>query len=194
MPRYDDKQDQTMMAIEGLMQGSTDGLIEASEARGQRDLVQSEDLPILSTPHRDLVAKHTGIVFGEPVNELFIAAQLPEGWSKQATDHSMHSDLVDEKSRRRAGIFYKAAFYDRRADMHFCPFYKIDCDWERYAVRVTNANGETLKDFGEVSAQQDEAKEGGLDKYREFENLREAAVKWLDENYPDHADPFAYWD
>ena len=56
-----------------------------------------------------------GIVFGEDVDDLFVSCVLPEGWSKRPTDHSMWSDLVDNKDRVRARIFYKAAFYDRRA-------------------------------------------------------------------------------
>lgn len=43
--------------------------------------------------------------------------ELPDGWKKVGTNHDMHSDLVDETGKVRASIFYKAAFYDRRADM-----------------------------------------------------------------------------
>ena len=40
---------------------------------------------------------------------------MPNGWKKQATDHSMWSELIDDKGKVRATIFYKAAFYDQRA-------------------------------------------------------------------------------
>jgi hypothetical protein len=47
------------------------------------------------------------------------SVKLPEGWHIKATDHSMWSNLVDDKGRNRASIFYKAAFYDREAFLSF---------------------------------------------------------------------------
>ncbi len=99
-----------------------DGLpfvIEASEAAGQRQLVESCQLPVecLHDGRGELEA--AGVVFGEPCEDdpLFCVAQLPAGWKKRGTDHSMWSDLIDDEGRVRATIFYKAAFYDRRAHM-----------------------------------------------------------------------------
>jgi hypothetical protein len=40
---------------------------------------------------------------------------LPDGWQKRATDHDMWSELVDADGVVVASMFYKAAFYDRRA-------------------------------------------------------------------------------
>ena len=61
-----------------------------------------------------------GIVFLGPVpnDALFQYVTLPEGWHKQPTEHSMWSHLLDDKDRKRASIFYKAAFYDRSAQLH----------------------------------------------------------------------------
>jgi hypothetical protein len=96
---------------------STPGGIEAQEAAGQAMLCASAQLPkkMLGCTRESLEA--LGFKFGADVDELFVTCTLPAGWKKKATDHSMHSDLVDEQGRTRAGIFYKAAFYDRRADM-----------------------------------------------------------------------------
>lgn len=115
----------TMAALAALSQGdianalvtSTPGGIEAQEARGQATLIANEYLPIemYGISRDELTAM--GFEFGESLDELFIRCKLPPGWKKVATSHSMHSDLVDDRGVIRAGIFYKAAFYDRRADM-----------------------------------------------------------------------------
>jgi hypothetical protein len=94
------------------------GGIEAQERSGQAQLVQSTQLPAkLMGNQADFEA--LGFVFGDPVpgDELFREMTLPSGWSKRATDHGMHSEVIDERGLRRVSVFYKAAFYDRRADM-----------------------------------------------------------------------------
>lgn len=52
-------------------------------------------------------------------DNLFIKVKLPEKWKIERTDHHMWSNLLDEKGRRRASIFYKAVFYDREAFISF---------------------------------------------------------------------------
>ena len=83
------------------------------EAHGQSELVVSEVLPTDGSDN-ECWAK-MGVIFGEPVkgDPIFRQATLPKGWSKKRTGHSMWSDLVDEQGKKRAAIFYKAAFYDR---------------------------------------------------------------------------------
>lgn len=94
--------------------------IEAMEAEGQRELLQSTVLPV--DTHRDTDAdfEAMGIKFGDVVegDEIFRHAELPEGWSRQAGGNSYGSVLVDELGMERVGIFYKAAFYDRHAHMY----------------------------------------------------------------------------
>lgn len=90
------------------------GGIEAQEAAGQRDLCASSRLP-KDAPWPELEA--LGIVRGEDVDNLFVNATLPAGWSIKPTDHSMWSKLLDETGAERASIFYKAAFYDRSAHL-----------------------------------------------------------------------------
>ena len=97
------------------------GMIEASEARGQSELVASTQLPTeIRPPEGKKTLEEAGVKFGEPNEEdpLFCEATLPEGWKKVATEHSMWSELVDDKGVKRASIFYKAAFYDRAAFMN----------------------------------------------------------------------------
>ena len=99
--------------------GQAPDLIKAQEARGQDQLVMSEMLPTQISAEDKKLLETAGIRFGQPEKNdpLFCKAALPTGWSKQPTDHSMWSTLVDENGIERASIFYKAAFYDRRAFM-----------------------------------------------------------------------------
>lgn len=99
--------------------GSTDPKdIYAAEARGQRELVASSKLPIHGSENPALVT--LGFTFGAPVpgDPLFREATLPPGWKKVGSDHDMWSYIEDERGIRRVGVFYKAAPYDRRADMN----------------------------------------------------------------------------
>lgn len=104
--------------MRGLLMGLP-GAIEASERRGQQELVASESLPT-DTRGDDAAFLALGFTFGEPDADdpIFRPATLPTGWKREASDHSMWSHIVDERGIRRASIFYKAAFYDRSAAMH----------------------------------------------------------------------------
>ena len=100
------------------MFGGSSEAIEAMEKRGQQQIVNSALLPTEGSDDPEFL--RLGFKFGEPLADdpLFRPATLPEGWRKARTDHDMHSDILDQLGRRRVGVFYKAAFYDRRADMH----------------------------------------------------------------------------
>jgi hypothetical protein len=92
--------------------GGNPGAIEQQEARGQRELVASSQLPRNGLEF----AESRGIVVHAGGNDpLFVDVTLPAGWKIVPTEHSMWSDLVDDAGVKRASIFYKAAFYDRVA-------------------------------------------------------------------------------
>lgn len=92
--------------------------IEGMERRGQREMVKSTTLPY-AYDRDDAPFEALGFTFGKqvPGDELFREATLPEGWTREGTEHAMHSVIKDERGIARVGIFYKAAYYDRRADM-----------------------------------------------------------------------------
>lgn len=99
-----------------LATGDTDAIIGAQEKAGQRQVVHSQSLPTaLHSPREDFEA--LGFTFGapDPHDPLFAPATLPDGWKREGSDHAMWSYIVDQSGRRRASIFYKAAFYDRDA-------------------------------------------------------------------------------
>lgn len=192
--------------IENAMISMMPGGIEAQEKRGQLDFVASTTLPLEVNHGERAQFEAMGIVFGEPVDDLFCEAQLPEGWSKQPTAHSMWSNLLDDKGRRRGGIFYKAAFYDRRAFLNIVP---------RFATAVEPVSGYddpnyrtsewhcVVYDCDAIvweSEQRIPPQPGDVERHILMEwfdskdSLYDLGRSWLDENYPDWKDATAHWD
>ncbi len=174
----------------------TPGGIERQEAEGQREFVSSETLP-LDCPREQL--EKLGFEFGDAVDELFVKVRFPSGWTKRATEHSMWSDLIDPHGRKRGGIFYKAAFYDRKAHMG------LDCrittattyldaigkihDWRqgepifvRHAV-IDCAEGKAIFTCDPIPEDDRISRKKAEDQSRE----------WIASNFPDHMNPVAYW-
>lgn len=100
--------------------GGNPRAIEAQEKRGQEQLINSSQLPCECSKEDKAKLESCGIVFGKPLenDSLFCNGTLPEGWKKEGSDHDMWSYIVDEKGKRRASIFYKAAFYNRSATLY----------------------------------------------------------------------------
>jgi hypothetical protein len=175
--------------------------IEDMEKQGQAELAsQSQQLP--TDGSKNLAWAKMGVIFGETVKDdpIWRKVTLPKGWSIKPTDHSMHSDLVDEKGRARGGIFYKAAFYDRSASIH--PKYRYRCPTQystpgepqrwRISRVVDMATGAVLFEKPkriEPAAQSE---------YRAFSKLYQADDEecraWLKEKFPECEDAAAYWD
>lgn len=96
---------------------STPGGIEAQEAKGMADVIARGDLfPLEMHPPDPSVFLALGFVFGEAVDSVFMRATLPSGWAWKATADPRYAEIVDADGCRRIEVFYKAAFYDRRAD------------------------------------------------------------------------------
>lgn len=113
--------------------------IENQEAKGQRELVKSDVMPVdLFGQKESFIAM--GFEFGDPVpgDKVFQYAKLPEGWKKQPTNHSMWSNIVDAEGRVRVNIFYKAAFYDRAAHASLAERYSYDVVGNDYDKCVCN--------------------------------------------------------
>lgn len=178
--------DDPMSLLVSFMGGGAcgDGAIERSEERGQRELVISEVLPTNYNGDKKKDFEKIGIKFGKVCEDdsMFQEVTLPDGWKKVATSHSMWSDLVDDKGRKRAGIFYKAAFYDRSAHMNLVRRYSVDT--YKYDDKGVVLDGRTEELF--------EYKHNG--EYEGREIARAFCEKWLREHYPDWEDDTAYWD
>ncbi|WP_155054544.1 hypothetical protein [Streptomyces blattellae] len=112
-----------LMLAASMGPGGSDQAIAEQERAGQTQLVNSDRLPAQIEDHTgsdgQTAFEALGFTFGKPDarDPLFRPATLPEGWKREASDHDMWSYLVDQLGRRRVAIFYKAAFYDRRAFM-----------------------------------------------------------------------------
>lgn len=131
--------------VENFLVAATPGGIEAQEAQGQKTLCASSNFP--KECHRPTFEK-MGLVFGDPVDDIFVSVTFPDGWRIQACEHYMHSQLVDSQGRSRAHIFYKAAFYDRSANAYALPRYRIEATndeeiWPPYAVMDYGTNPPT---------------------------------------------------
>lgn len=168
------------------------------ESMGQQSLVGSDTLPTDIGRHSDYDAKaileaagvkFLGVVDGD---DMFQYVELPEGWKKVPTDHSMWSKLVDDKGRERAGIFYKAAFYDRSAHMSLSCRFGVSFDYDRFDKESIGVA--TVTDGGKVVHTTDPIPANGKECYDVSNKANKAAVEWLDKNHPDWRNPGAYWD
>ena len=180
--------------IENAIVASTPGGIERQEAKGQRTFVASKTLPkeCLYSTREQLEA--LGIVFHEDADDLFVRVTLPQGWRKVATSHSMHSDLVDEQGRKRASIFYKAAFYDR------CAFITLNIRY-RHIVQPIGGFEVDFHDRPYIGVVLDQDKviwqtedTASYDDWKKKDELQARAYDWLVAHYPDWQNPLAYWD
>lgn len=193
--------------------GRASDAILRQEARGQQDAVNSAQLPTkgLLGEHRKVwEAMGIKIIEKEPGttssrDALFCEVELPKGWKKRATDHSMHNEVVDDKGRVRGRFFYKAAFYDRDAFM-YSPEQRFTVrpdnsgerdDWERrFRYQVLDGGSKVLfsvegekqryESFDRAKYDQNEATE---------QRLRKECEAWLvDNGFPNWKDATAYWD
>lgn len=175
--------------IDNAVLASTPGGILAQEAQGQRTLVSSDMLPMdidKRVTREQLTA--LGFVFGPDIDDVFVSGRLPPGWAKRATEHSMHSEVLDEQGRIRGMIFYKAAFYDRHADLRMCPRYTIvesgEADDRTYTRKVCvrdAADGTVLHEAGEATG------------HDAVYLLHQQAKRWLVQRFPECHNPLAYW-
>ena len=171
----------------GRMTGSE--AIEAQERRGQADLNRSQMLPIDGTQKSQEVWERLGFIFGEPYDDLFVNVQFPQGWTMQPTDHNMWSNLLDAEGRLRGQIFYKAAFYDRSAQVSLRCRYQII---EPGYVIGAPAKVE-VRDGDEVIYSVEHAVDAPTQLYPTLTELHKDAKIWLNETYPGWESIEAYW-
>lgn len=175
--------------ISNFLTAATPGGIEAQEAAGQRALAAK-----FKTLPKDMdqeAGKAFGFEYGEPADDIFVSVTAPDGWRIEPTSHSMHSDIVDDQSRKRGSIFYKAAFYDRNASGHWSRRYSVQPvygpDHRRSAVQALDtATGAVLLDIPVVATEEMKSWEIGDKEEAE-------AIAYLNANFPDWNTVTAYW-
>ena len=205
----------TMAMMNAMTGRSPSDAILDQEASGQRSLVNSEQLPVDGSPGDRCSEEYeeawlgTGIEFGPSVEgELFRNALLPDDWKLKATDHSMHSELLDDKGRVRASIFYKAAFYDRSARVSIQRRFYVEEvfgdgsfeDAKDVTYQVTDAQAQVFR-----SAPRHVPGFPGHDDMKKFEEWKssqnaaetegkEECIQWLvGKGYPEWEHPARYW-
>ena len=183
--------------LDNFRVASTPDGIERQEAEGQQSFVAREILPKECNYCNREQLKAMGIVFGDDVDDLFVSCKLPEGWKKVPTDHSMWSELLDDKGRKRAAIFYKAAFYDRSAIISINPRFSCCREPEdryktnmRYEERQAGNWYGIVKDGDKIIFQTEPIK-GPT--HEQDDQLHKEAEGWLTKKYPDWRNPLSYW-
>ena len=171
--------------------------IRKQEADGQRSFTTSDTLPTRMGEDDRKVLEQAGVVFGGQVSgdEMFTYVTLPTGWKKIATSHSMWSDLVDDKGRKRASMFYKAAFYDRSAHLTTCRRFSTGIDYERSDTGVIvkfvfdgDAKVFTTKEYPYTGEPYSD------DYWLQDRAATDEVNAWLKEYFPNWEDTSAYWD
>lgn len=180
------------------------GIIENQERQAQRSMVGSQRLPrMVQFGLRygltwDAICATWGMTVGGEFDDLFNYVTLPAGWQIVASDHSMWTQLADEQGRARALIFYKGAFYDRRAHIVIQPRHYWNEDFESDAPNVLAQVWDRGVFPPAIIFEAGKAeRKDRMDYSPEFQAqsnaMEKAAREYLATNFPDHYNPLAYW-
>lgn len=152
--------------------------IAVQERRGQQVLVNSSAFP-RECPRASLEA--WGFVFGAPIDDLFVEVQLPEGWTREGAAHSLWTFIRDPEGRRRVDVFYKAAFYERKARATLQPRYRVESNYydapdppSEIRVWADDAGTPLFELMGQLSPAEDSR--------AEFHAMEAQVRDWLDEH------------
>lgn len=217
------KESSTGLLLDAIGRKDPSEAIYAQEKRGQQSFCNSTDLPIAGGGYgepgvvdqklKDQL-EAMGIKTGEPYEEdpIFMSVELPEGWEKRPTDHDMWNDLVDNKGRVRANIFYKAAVYDRSSFMRLSPRFSYKKNYDDFREnedshknthiqhRVFDCDKvvfacEPEKDTRWETEPDKDLESKALTLSHEIDESQWVKCKeWLNEHYPEWEDPTKYWD
>jgi len=120
-----------------------------------------------------------------------LAVEMPDGWLlRPAAQGSLWNLLLDGRGRQRASIFYRSMgsnatmYLDSRYSL-FSHYY----DPTDHTVRIISAaDGQRIfHEFGRVPLHYP-----GY--FSEVERIEQLGREWLDHEFPNWRDPFAYWD
>lgn len=142
-----------------------------------------------------------GIEIIDEYDDLFWNVRLPEGWEIKATNHTMWNELIDNKGRKRASFFYKAAFYDRNAFINFETRFHLNVTHtadpsEDYDIWKKSDLQGTIKD-GDIIIAQTRCVPATED-YREEDKIEKELWAELEtfmkDHWPEYENVHAYWD
>lgn len=149
--------------------------------------------------------------------DAFFHCDFPKGWKKEAPSFlNCWVYLIDNKKRKRAGIFFRIA--DKKASktyyvtyINYIPRYKVVVDHEvRFDVnkrnneehknspiigRVVDADDTIVFDAGRFELIHKFGDELYNQEVKEINaNLRAKCEKWINEYYPEHDNISKYWE
>lgn len=142
-----------------------------------------------------------GIKIIDEYDDLFYNVVLPDGWKVEATDHTMWNELIDNKGRKRASFFYKAAFYDRDAFINFETRFHLNVTHtadpsEDYDIWKKSDLQGTIKD-GDIIIAQTRCVPATEDYHEEDKIEKELWAEletFMKDHWPEYEDVHAYWD
>jgi len=201
----------TPAALSALVKGDIDnffvaalpGGIERQEAQGQRDMTRMTLIPKeisqrYGSPkrtHADM--EKFGFKFNGEHDDIFLKAELPPGWTYRKTEHSMWSEIYDDKDRLRYKVFYKAAFYDRSALIHFTQRYSYELEYPKgdYDTIVAGLITDGGKSIHRIEAPEFKKDDNNKRAYYDAKSKWEQEVveKELLTRFPKAYDVTAYW-
>jgi hypothetical protein len=165
--------------------------IERQEAAGTQAFAASDRLPLdgSSNPNDQQYLQALGFTLGDPIDDLFRHARLPQGWRKQPSpEDSRTTLLLDAQGRKRGYVWYKAAWYDQSAYMVLSRRYRKQVDQYKTPTRRQIGHDQATDAMLWHSA------EYAREDYKASERYEQEANDWLDAHYPDWHSPVAYWD
>lgn len=109
------KQDPEKILAETLVLGKKQMIVK-QEMLGQKQALDPAVLPKASSEDWQIL-KRWGFQKLKDIDDLFCECIFPPGWKKETTSHRMWTDILDERGLARASYFYKAVYYDRRANI-----------------------------------------------------------------------------
>lgn len=174
--------------MENFIAAITPGGIERQEKQGQIEQGMKETLPINGTSGKNRAMwESMGFQFLDNADDIFVNVKFPPGWKKVPSESAYWTDLIDDKGRKRASIFYKAAFYDRHSIIHPEQRFRQNTEYSdeenTRTVTITDS-GKVIHTVGVCSLYDRDS----------MDLIDSQADAWLKQNYPDWRNPAAYWD
>jgi hypothetical protein len=187
--------------LKNFLAAATPGGIEAQEKAGQLEQAELETLPIRLSHGGSIGGSRKkwmdiGFQFGENFDDLFVRVKFPTGWKKVPTNHSIWSNIVDDKSRIRGSIFYRAAFYDRSAHAHLVCRFSVENNYERplCSIFIKDACGTVNFKVSGLEHPDWADREEAFKRRDKQDEAKQACLDYLAKNFPDYENPLAYWE
>jgi hypothetical protein len=179
---------------------------ESQEAKGAIEFASSEDklprrvhTPSFSGVEGKTLYEELGIaVIKEADDPLFYTIKLPAEWTIMPTEHSMWTEVWDDKNRCRVNVFFKASLHDRKAYALFRCRYEGRRFWPPsenelpYYYIEDNATKTIIYSTENIVYPEHEGQE--MPKYDKQRYQEMICEEWMAQHYPKWKEFSEYWD